>query len=153
MTTPEWWRHHGDDVTKVMTSPEDDTRVVTSFQLWRHQNNASSKGWHHFGDPWPEWSRHLRDDFTQQMTSLECWRHASNDVTGVPRRLKGPTHGPNIYKETKPEMSSIRKNWPVKVLCVRCLSAWGPRSPTPPLHTPVLIHTGKGGGGHNQGEG
>ncbi len=64
-------------------------------------------------------------------------------------------HGPNIYKDTKPFMSAFLKNLPVKVLGGRCLSVWGPQSPTPPplytlceyIHTPVLIHTCKGGGG------
>ncbi len=66
-------------------------------------------------------------------------------------------HGPNIYKDTKPLMSAFLKNWPVKVLGGRCLPFWGPRSPplSPVtrcmntyniLHTPVLMHTGRGGG-------
>ncbi len=41
---------------------------------------------------------------------------------------------PNIYKDTKPWTSAFLKNWPVKVLCGRCLSARGPL----PSYDPVL---------------
>ncbi len=34
----------------------------------------------------------------------------------------------------------ILKNWPVKELCGRCLSVWGPEPHTPPLHT-VYVYT------------
>ncbi len=56
------------------------------------------------------------------------------------------------------KMSSSKKNWPVKGLCGRCLSVWGPE----PHHTPPYtlytcihyIHTGRGWGGKfNQREG
>ncbi len=71
--------------------------------------------------------------------------------------LELTTHGSNIFKDIKPYLLAFLKNWPVKVLGGRCLSVCGPRSPPPPLHivwihTPVLIHTGKGGKG-NQWEG
>ncbi len=32
-------------------------------------------------------------------------------------------------------MLAFIKKWPVKVLGGRCLSLWGPRSPTPPFYT------------------
>ncbi len=65
-------------------------------------------------------------------------------------------HGPNIYKDTKLQMSSFLKNWPLKVLGGRCYLSEAqdplPKPPPPPLHTvwihtPVLIHTRMGGGG------
>ncbi len=62
-------------------------------------------------------------------------------------------HGPNIYKGTKPYMSAFLMNWPVKVPGGRCLSVWGSLPHPPPCYThcmntysPVLIHSGKGGG-------
>jgi|688.fasta_scaffold351768_1 hypothetical protein len=41
--------------------------------------------------------------------------------------LLSSNHGPNIYKDTKPQMSAFLKYWPVKVLiCLRWISVWGP---------------------------
>jgi hypothetical protein len=34
--------------------------------------------------------------------------------------FKHSPHGPNIYKDTKPQMSAFLKNWPAKVLGGRC---------------------------------
>ncbi len=47
------------------------------------------------------------------------------------------------------------KYWPVKGLCGRCLSVWGPEPHTPPLTHCLRVYTGKGGerGELNQREG
>jgi hypothetical protein len=45
------------------------------------------------------------------------------------RTVKGTSHGPNNYKNTKTWRSSFLKNWPVKEYGGRCLSVWGPSPP------------------------
>ncbi len=80
--------------------------------------------------------------------------HRTNSESLARMRKPCVDHGPNIYKDTKPWMSAFLKNW-VKVLGGRCLSDWGPWSPSPAppvTHcintcTSVIIHTGKRGGG------
>ncbi len=64
-------------------------------------------------------------------------------------------HVPINYTDTKAKCRHL-KNGPIKGLCVRCLSVWGPLpsfDPIPPLHLThcirvycLLIHPGKGGG-------
>ncbi len=65
-----------------------------------------------------------------------------------------PTKGQTLWYSTY----YILYNWPVKGLCSRCLSVWGPEPHTPPFtHCMrvycILIHTGKGGGVLYQREG
>jgi hypothetical protein len=54
-------------------------------------------------------------------------------------------HGQNIYKTPNPKCRLFLKNWQQVFICQR------PPIPSPPpvtycMNTPVLIHTGKGGG-------
>jgi hypothetical protein len=76
-----------------------------------------------------------------QADHYDSWRGCS--VAGCPARCSPNTlesltldHGPNIYKDIKPEMSAFLKNWPVKVRVGMCLSVWGPRFPPGPCYTP-----------------
>ncbi len=64
-------------------------------------------------------------------------------------------HGLINYIDTKAKCHHLNKNLPVKGLCVRFLSVWGPihsYDPIPPLTYCIWVycklnHTGKGGGG------
>jgi hypothetical protein len=54
---------------------------------------------------------------------LSCSASRKN-VSNAERSIE-PEHGPNIYKDTKPQMSAFLKNWPAKGTWLRYIY-WGP---------------------------
>ncbi len=90
---------------------------------------------------------------------IELWLIRQKASSRIQKEIsENSTHGLINYIDTKAKCSHL-KIWPVKGLCGRCLSVWGPEPQHPPsLHT-VYVYTvylftqRKGGGRLNQREG
>ncbi len=101
-----------------------------------------------------EWRRLLCMDRLekQKKVKMPC-RHLTDPKTAK-RELH--CHGPNIYKDTKPKRRLFLNSDQKRYLAAGVYLSEAPDPlPSPPLHTvwihtPVLIHTGKGGRGEGK---